>query len=274
MTINCKGRLIDLNEPKVMGILNVTPDSFFDGGRYNNDMAVLRQAESMFAAGADFIDIGGYSSRPGASEVAETDEIRRVVPAVKTIVKEFPNAVISVDTFRSGVARAAIESGAAIVNDISAGSLDGNMMETVAALQVPYIMMHMRGNPSTMQTLTDYEDIVKEMVLYFAEKTTTARSFGINDILIDPGFGFAKTLEQNYQVLRRLEDFSILELPLLVGVSRKSMVYKPLGTSAAEALNGTTALHMVALSKGAKILRVHDVKEAVEAVKLFQLAGR
>lgn len=274
MTINCKGRLIDLNEPKVMGILNVTPDSFFDGGRYNNDMAVLRQAESMFADGADFIDIGGYSSRPGASEVAETDEIRRVVPAVKTIVKEFPNAVISVDTFRSGVARAAIESGAAIVNDISAGSLDGNMMETVAALQVPYIMMHMRGNPSTMQTLTDYEDIVKEMVLYFAEKTTTARSFGINDILIDPGFGFAKTLEQNYQVLRRLEDFSILELPLLVGVSRKSMVYKPLGTSAAEALNGTTALHMVALSKGAKILRVHDVKEAVEAVKLFQLAGR
>lgn len=274
MTINCKGRLIDLNEPKVMGILNVTPDSFFDGGRYNNDMAVLRQAESMFADGADFIDIGGYSSRPGASEVAATDEIRRVVPAVKTIVKEFPNAVISVDTFRSGVARAAIESGAAIVNDISAGSLDGNMMETVAALQVPYIMMHMRGNPSTMQTLTDYEDIVKEMVLYFAEKTTTARSFGINDILIDPGFGFAKTLEQNYQVLRRLEDFSILELPLLVGVSRKSMVYKPLGTSAAEALNGTTALHMVALSKGAKILRVHDVKEAVEAVKLFQLAGR
>lgn len=274
MTINCKGRLIDLNTPKVMGILNVTPDSFFDGGRYTDDTAILRQAESMLSDGADFIDIGGYSSRSGASEVAETDEIRRVVPAVNTIVKEFPNAVISVDTFRSGVARAAIESGASIVNDISAGSLDGNMMETVAALQVPYIMMHMRGNPSTMQTLTDYEDIVKEMVLYFAEKTTTARSFGINDILIDPGFGFAKTLEQNYQVLRHLEDFSILESPLLVGVSRKSMVYRPLGTSAAEALNGTTALHMVALSKGAKILRVHDVKEAVEAVKLFQLAGR
>lgn len=274
MTINCKGRLIDLNTPKVMGILNVTPDSFFDGGRYTDDTAILRQAESMLSDGADFIDIGGYSSRPGASEVAETDEIRRVVPAVNTIVKEFPNAVISVDTFRSGVARAAIESGASIVNDISAGSLDGNMMETVSALQVPYIMMHMRGNPSTMQTLTDYEDIVKEMVLYFAEKTTTARSFGINDILIDPGFGFAKTLEQNYQVLRHLEDFSILESPLLVGVSRKSMVYRPLGTSAAEALNGTTALHMVALSKGAKILRVHDVKEAVEAVKLFQLAGR
>ncbi|CAM3442670.1 Dihydropteroate synthase [Flavobacterium longum] len=272
MTINCKGRLIDVNTPKVMGILNVTPDSFFDGGRYNNDMAVLRQAESMLSDGADFIDIGGYSSRPGASEVAETDEIRRVVPAVTAIVKEFPNAVVSVDTFRSSVARAAIESGAAIVNDISAGNLDADMMETVAALQVPYIMMHMRGNPSTMQTLTDYDDIVKEMLLYFAEKTTAARSFGINDVLIDPGFGFAKTLEQNYEVLRRLEDFSILELPLLVGVSRKSMVYKPLGTSAAEALNGSTVLHTIALSKGAKILRVHDVKEAVEAVKLFQLS--
>ena len=272
MTINCKGRLIDLNTPKVMGILNVTPDSFLDGGRYTDDRAVLRQAEMMLSDGADFIDIGGYSSRPGASEVTETDEIRRVVPAVAAIVKAFPNAIISVDTFRSGVARAAVESGAAIINDISAGNLDANMMETVAALQVPYIMMHMRGNPATMQTLTDYEDIVKEMVLYFAEKATEARRFGINDVLVDPGFGFAKTLEQNYEVLRRLDDFSILELPLLVGVSRKSMVYKPLGTSAAEALNGTTALHMIALSKGAKILRVHDVREAVEAVKLHQLS--
>ena len=274
MTINCKGRLIDLNTPKVMGILNVTPDSFFDGSRYTSSSAILHHTANMLSEGADFIDIGGYSSRPGATDIPEADEIKRVVPAIAAVIHEFPDAVISVDTFRSGVARAAVDSGAAIVNDISAGSLDANMMKTVAALQVPYIMMHMRGNPANMQTLTDYGNIVKEMTMYFSEKISEARRLGINDLLIDPGFGFAKTLEQNYEILRRLEDFSMLEAPLLVGVSRKSMVYKPLGTSASEALNGTTVLNTIALSKGAKILRVHDVKEAVEAVKLFQLSNR
>lgn len=274
MTINCKGQLIDLNTPKVMGILNVTPDSFFDGGQYTDNAAMLRQAEAMLLEGADFIDVGGYSSRPGATDITEAEEINRIVGAIGAVSREFPDAILSVDTFRSGVARAAIDSGAAIVNDISAGSLDANMMDVVASLRVPYIMMHMRGNPATMQTLTNYSDIVREMMVYFSEKVATARSFGISDVLIDPGFGFAKTLEQNYEVLRHLEDFALLELPILVGVSRKSMVYKPLGTSAAEALNGTTVLHAIALSKGAKILRVHDVKEAVEAVKLFQMSNR
>lgn len=271
MTINCKGRLIDLDTPKVMGILNVTPDSFFDGGKYAGKQSVLKQAEKMLADGATFIDIGGYSSQPGASDVSETDEIGRVVPAVEAIVKAFPDALISVDTFRSNVAKAAVENGAAIINDIAAGSLDADMMKTVARLQVPYVMMHMRGNPQTMQALTDYDDIVREMLAYFAEKIAQARSLGINDLIADPGFGFSKTTAQNYEVLQRLDAFSMTDLPVLVGVSRKGMIYKPLNTNADEALNGTTVLNTIALMKGAKILRVHDVKEAVEAVKLFRL---
>jgi dihydropteroate synthase len=271
MIINCKGRPIGLNTPKVMGILNVTPDSFYDGGSHTNAAAVLRHAAQLLANGADFIDVGGYSSRPGATDVSEHDEMSRVLPAVEAIVKEFPDALISVDTFRSNVAKAAVENGAAIINDISAGNLDAKMLQTVSQLQVPYIMMHMRGNPQTMQTMTDYQDIVKELLLYFSEKIAEARSYGINDLIADPGFGFSKTLEQNYQVLQKLELFSMTDLPILVGVSRKGMVYKPLKTDADEALNGTTVLNTIALMKGANILRVHDVKQAVEAVRLFEL---
>jgi len=274
MTINCKGHLIDLTTPKVMGILNVTPDSFYDGGKHETRQSVLRHAERLISEGADFIDIGGYSSRPGAADVTESDELSRVLPAIKSVIAEFSDALISVDTFRSDVAKAAIENGAAIVNDISAGGLDPKMFKTVASLKVPYIMMHMRGNPQTMQTLTHYNDIVSEMLLYFSEKIAEARSHGISDLIVDPGFGFSKTLEQNYEVMRKLELFSLTDLPVLVGVSRKGMIYKSLGSSAEEALNGTTVLNTIALTKGAKILRVHDVKEAMEVVRLVGMVKR
>ena len=254
-----------------MGILNLTPNSFYDGGRYTNDVAVLKQVEQMLSDGADFIDVGAYSSKPNAEFVSEQDELDRLIPIVKSILKEFPNTLLSIDTFRSQVAKQAIEAGACIINDISAGNLDDKMMETIATLQVPYIMMHMKGTPQTMMQLSNYQDVVKEVLFYFSEKIALARSFGINDLIVDPGFGFAKTVEQNYEILQKLELFSILELPLLVGISRKSMIYKPLQTTPDKALNGTTALNMMALTKGAKILRVHDVKEAVECVHLFSL---
>lgn len=269
MTLNCKGQLIDLSTPKVMGILNLTPDSFYDGGKFADEKAMLSQVEKMLAEGADFIDIGGYSSRPGAADVSVDEELLRMVGVVQKIMREFPQALISIDTFRSTVARECIVSGAALINDISAGSLDANMMHTIAELQVPYIMMHMRGNPQTMQTHTHYENIVKEMLFYFSEKVAAARSLGINDLVIDPGFGFAKTIAQNFEVLNQLERFKILELPILMGVSRKSMIHKTLGTNAEMALNGTTSLHSIGLLKGANILRVHDVKEAAECVKLY-----
>ena len=269
MTINCKGLLVDLSAPKVMGILNVTPNSFFDGGKYKNETEILSQVEKMVVDGANFIDIGAYSSKPNAEFVAEQEEIYRIVPVVDLILKHFPEAILSIDTFRGEVAKASIESGAAIINDIAAGNLDNNMFEIIAKYNVPYVMMHMRGNPQTMQTLTDYDDIVKEMLFYFSEKVAKARSFGINDLMIDPGFGFAKTVGQNYEVFQKMELFNMLELPLLVGVSRKSMIYKTLGTTIENALNGTTVLNTLALTKGAKILRVHDVKEAVECVALF-----
>ena len=270
MTINCNGKLIDLSSPKVMGILNVTPNSFFDGGKHANENAILTQVEKMLLEGAAFIDIGGYSSKPSAEFVSEEEELHRLIPVIKDVVKEFPDVIISVDTFRSKVAKEAIENGAAIINDISTGNLDAKMMETVAKLQVPYIMMHMKGTPQTMQSLAQYENIVKEMLFYFSQKIAQARSLGINDLILDPGFGFAKTLEQNFEVLSKLELFQMTELPLLVGVSRKSMVYKTLETTAEFALNGTTSLNTISLLKGAKILRVHDVKEAVECVKLHQ----
>jgi dihydropteroate synthase len=270
MTINCNGKLIDLTSPKVMGILNVTPNSFFDGGKHANEKAILIQVEKMLLEGATFIDIGGYSSKPSAEFVSEEEELLRLVPTIKEIVKAFPEVIISVDTFRSKVAQASIENGASIINDISAGNLDAKMLETVAKLQVPYIMMHMKGTPQTMQSLAQYENIVKEMLFYFSQKIAQARSLGINDLILDPGFGFAKTLEQNFEVLNKLELFQMTELPLLVGVSRKSMVYKTLETTAEFALNGTTSLNTISLLKGAKILRVHDVKEAVECVKLHQ----
>jgi dihydropteroate synthase len=269
MTINCKGTLIDLSSPKVMGILNVTPNSFFDGGKHSDEKAILIQVEKMLSEGATFIDIGGYSSKPSAEFVSEEEELQRLLPVVQNVGKEFPEAIISIDTFRSKVAKETIENGAAIINDISAGNLDDTMLETVSQLKVPYIMMHMKGTPQTMQSLTQYENIAKEMMFYFSERVSKARSLGISDLILDPGFGFAKTLEQNFEVLSKLELFQMLELPILAGVSRKSMVYKTLETSAEFALNGTTSLNTIALLKGAKILRVHDVKEAVECVKLY-----
>ena len=267
-TINCNGKLVDLSTPKVMGILNVTPNSFYDGGKHKNINTIIHQVDKMLSDGATFIDIGAYSSKPTADFVSEVDEINRLNFVLKEIVNTFPNIILSVDTFRANVAKIAIENGVAIVNDISAGLLDENMLPTVADLKVPYIMMHMRGNPQTMQTLTDYNDIVKEMIFYFSERVAKARSFGISDIIIDPGFGFAKTLEQNYEVLNKLELFSLLDLPLLAGISRKSMIYKVLEKTAKDALNGTTVLNTIAVQKGAKILRVHDVKDAVECIKL------
>lgn len=269
MTINCNGKLIDLSTPKVMGILNCTPDSFYDGGKYKSESQFLSQVEKMLSDGATFVDIGAYSSKPNAEFVSEEEELNRLLPVIELVLKSFPNTIISVDTFRSKIALSAIENGAAIINDISAGNLDENMLETVAKLQVPYIMMHMKGTPQTMQTLTQYDNICKEMLFYFSERVGKARSFGINDIIIDPGFGFAKTLEQNYEVMQKLELFQMLELPLLVGISRKSMIYKTLETTAENSLNGTTFLNAISLQKGANILRVHDVKEAVEGVKLF-----
>jgi dihydropteroate synthase len=269
MTINCKGQLIDLSTHKVMGILNVTPNSFFDGGKYKNENEILSQVEKMVTEGATFIDIGAYSSKPNAEFVSEEEEISRIVPAINLILKHFPETILSIDTFRSEVAKASIENGAAIINDISAGHLDDKMLEVIGKYNVPYIMMHMRGTPQTMQTLTVYDDIVKEMLLYFSERIAKARSFGINDLIIDPGFGFAKKIDQNYEVFQKMELFNLLELPLLVGISRKSMIYKTLDTSIEEALHGTTVLNTLALTKGAKILRVHDVKEAMECVTLF-----
>ncbi|KRD10129.1 dihydropteroate synthase [Flavobacterium sp. Root901] len=269
MLINCKGELIDLSIPKVMGILNVTPNSFFDGGKYKNEDEIIPQVEKMLTEGAAFIDIGAYSSKPSAEFVSEQEEIDRIVPVVELILKHFPKALLSIDTFRAEVAKVSIESGAAIINDIAAGELDDKMFDVIEKYNVPYIMMHMRGNPQTMQSLTQYGDIIKEMLFYFSEKAAKARSLGINDLILDPGFGFAKTTDQNYEVMQKMELFNVLELPVLAGVSRKSMIYKTLNITPQEALNGTTFLNTIALTKGAKILRVHDVKEAVECVALF-----
>lgn len=269
MTINCKGQLIDILQPKVMGILNVTPDSFFDGGHYKNASDILNQVERMHDEGAAFIDVGGYSSRPGADFVSESEELNRVVPVVELILKHFPKILISIDTFRSQVAKKTVEVGAALINDISAGKLDEQMIETVGKLGVPYIMMHMRGNPKTMQQDTDYDDLLKDIISYFGERIAEAHKAKINDIIIDPGFGFAKTLEQNYKLLNHLDLLKLIDKPILAGISRKSMIYNTLNTSSKEALNGTTALHMIALENGASILRVHDVKEAMECLTLY-----
>ena len=270
MTINCRGNLIDLSVPKVMGIINRTPDSFYDGGKTFSEKEILKQAEKMLSEGATFLDVGGYSTRPGADRISESDEIKRVVGAIETILKNFPEALISIDTFRSEVATKAVEAGAAIVNDVSGGTLDAEMFKTVSKLKVPYILMHMRGTPKTMTKLTDYENVTSEVLKDLSEKIANARAEGINDIIADPGFGFAKTREQSFQLLNNLELFQNLNVPILVGVSRKSMIYKTLETSAENALNGTTSLNTIALLKGASILRVHDVKEAMECVKLFE----
>lgn len=270
MTINCNGELIDLSTPKVMGILNVTPDSFFDGGRYTNDREVLQRVEQMLTDGATFIDVGGYSSKPNAVAVTVQEEKARTIPVVASIVQHFPEAIVSIDTFRSDVAQLCLDQGAAIVNDISAGFLDPLMMQIVANYRVPYIMMHMKGTPQTMSTLAQYDDLVKEILFYFSERIAAARSLGISDLIVDPGFGFAKTIDQNFELLRDLDIFKTLDLPILAGVSRKSMIHKTLQIKPEEALNGTTVLNTLALEKGAAILRVHDVKEALETIKLWQ----
>lgn len=268
MTINCKGQLIDLSSPKVMGVLNLTPDSFYDGGKHKNENDILSHVERMLTEGATFIDVGAYSSRPNADYVDEATELKRILPIIAVILKEFPETLLSIDTFRSTVAKPCVDAGAALVNDISAGKMDEQMLTTVANLQVPYIMMHMRGTPKTMQQQTEYSNLTKDILFYFSERIHTAKALGIKDIIVDPGFGFAKTLEQNFDLMNQLELFKIAEKPLLVGISRKSMIYKTLGTTANEALNGTSVLNTVALQKGASILRVHDVKEAVECIKL------
>lgn len=268
MLINCKGNLIDLSQPKVMGIINITPDSFYSASRATSDKEILKSAEKMLAEGASFLDLGAYSSRPGADSIPAEEEIKRMIPAIELILKEFPEAILSIDTFRAEIAEKSIKSGASIINDISAGKLDEKMLPLIAKYQVPYIMMHMKGTPQTMKDLNKYDDLVADVLFYFSERIKAARNLGINDIIIDPGFGFAKNISQNFELLSKLELFKNLDLPLLAGVSRKSMIWKKLEISAQEALNGTTVLNTTALLKGANILRVHDVKEAIECIKL------
>lgn len=270
MTLNCNGTLIDLTQPKVMGILNFTSDSFYDGGKYQSDKEILLQTEKMLTEGADFIDVGVYSSRPNASIVTERDEVQNMQTVLQLLTKEFPEAIYSIDTFRSEVARIALENGGALINDISAGSLDQKMMDVVALYKVPYIMMHTRGTPQTMTRLTEYDNLVADILFYFSEKIAQARSKGICDLIVDVGFGFAKTTEQNYELLQKLDVFQSLGLPQLVGVSRKRMIYTTLNTTADKALNGTTALNAIALQKGANILRVHDVLEAKQTIQLIE----
>ena len=269
-TLNCKGTLIDLSEPLVMGILNVTPDSFFDGGKYTNADNVLAHVSKMLEDGASIIDVGGMSSRPGAEVIDETEELKRVLPIIELIVAKFPEAIISIDTVNATVAEKSVEAGASIINDISAGSLDEKMFETVAKLGVPYILMHMQGRPETMQTNPTYEDLMTNILDFFIEKIGQLRALKVKDIILDPGFGFGKTVEDNFYLLKNIDAFKILGLPLLVGVSRKSMIYKVLKISAQEALNGTTVLNTLALENGAKILRVHEVKEAMETIQLWK----
>lgn len=270
-TINIKGELFPLDRPVVMGILNVTPDSFFAGSRKRTEAEIAARIEEILAQGGDWIDIGGYSSRPDATPVTADEEMRRLELGLEILSRDYPSVPVSVDTFRADVARCCVEKyGVAMINDISAGELDPEMFRTVADLKVPYIMMHMRGTPQTMASLTDYTNLMDEIMLYFAEKVRQLRLMGVSDLILDPGFGFSKTLEQNYELMAHLREFGIFDLPILVGISRKRMIYQLLGGTPEESLNGTTALHTYALLNGADILRVHDVKEAVEAVRIVQ----
>ena len=271
-TINANGQLIDLGTPQVMGILNVTPDSFYSGSRKQTETEIAERVEQIFAEGGQMIDIGAYSSRPNADDVSTKEEMERLRRGLRILREKAPYAIVSVDTFRADVAKMCVEEyGVQIVNDISGGELDKEMFSTVARLGVPYVLMHMKGTPQTMQEAPHYDDLMKEVLLYFAEKIQQLRDLGQKDIILDPGFGFAKTLEHNYELLSHLEALQIFELPILIGVSRKSMIYKLLGTTAQEALNGTTVLNTICLMKGcANILRVHDVKECVEAVNIYQ----
>ena len=270
MTINCKGTLVDFSSPKVMGILNITPDSFFDGGKYQHKKAILTQTEKMLKEGATFIDVGAYSSRPGADHVSEEEELRRILPAVALLLREFPDIYLSIDTFRSRVAKKTIEAGAAVINDISGGNMDALMFKTIAQLQVPYILMHMQGTPQTMQHYPRYEHITTDLIQFFSEKIDELRRLQINDVIIDVGFGFGKTILHNFQLLKELHHFQTFNLPLLAGVSRKSMLYKTLNIHPNDALNATTSANTIALLHGANILRVHDVKEAVECIKIVE----
>lgn len=269
MLINVKGNLIDLSKPKIMGILNITPDSFYEGSRFTDLSKVLIEAEKMLLAGATFLDIGGHSTRPGATPVSEEEELRRVLPVVEGIIHNFPEALISIDTFRTTVASECVKAGAVMVNDVSGGDFDDKMFETVVSLNVPYVLMHSRGTPETMTQLTDYQDLVTDVVDELEKKIYRLRQLGQKDIIIDLGFGFAKTADQNYVLLNHLEDFRLLDCPMLIGVSRKSMIWRKLNISPNDSLNGTTVLNTVALMRGANILRVHDVKEAIEAVILL-----
>ena len=270
MEINIKGNLLDLNKPKIMGILNVTPDSFFDGGLYNTEKKVDIQVMKMIEEGMDILDVGGYSSRPGAKEISINEEIDRVIPVVKFIRKTYPELILSVDTFRSEVARNCLDLGIDIINDISAGCIDKNILDVVAEYNCPYIMMHMKGTPQTMQINPEYENLIKELLIYFAKRIYLAREKGIIDIIVDPGFGFGKTLDHNYTIMKKIENFKLLDLPILVGISRKSFITKQLDIDKKDSLNGTTALNMYFLEKNVNILRVHDVKEAKECIMLHE----
>ncbi len=273
-TLRIKGKLVRLEKPLIMGILNVNPDSFYDGGRYNSVDQAVNRAEQMLAEGVDILDIGGMSSRPGAEIISVDTELSRVLPALEAIFKRFPDIIVSIDTIHAEVARQSVQVGAAIVNDISAGRLDEAMIETVASLKVPYIMMHMRGTPQTMKSLCHYEDLIREMIDYFQKRMELCKQAGINDLIIDPGFGFSKTISQNFFLLSKLQELKLLDLPMLAGLSRKSMIWKSLNISSQEALNGSTALHMYALRQGVGILRVHDVAEAKQVIALQQLLSK
>lgn len=270
MTINIKGELIDLSQPKIMGILNLTPDSFYDGGKFNALDRALEQTEKMIREGAFFIDIGACSTKPGAEEISEEEEKKRLYPILEKLIETFPKQHFSIDTYRSNVAEGSLSRGAALINDISGGQFDPKMMETVGKHPTPFVLMHLLGTPKDMQKNPQYKNVVQEVLYYFSEKVQQAYSYGINDVIIDPGFGFGKTLKHNFELMNHLDLFQALELPILIGISRKSMIYRKLGISPDEALNGTTVLNTLALVKGAHILRVHDVRQAKECIDLLQ----
>jgi len=270
-TLNLRGKIMNLSSPIVMGIINITPDSFYDGGKFQSNWQVVKHAEQLLSEGAAILDLGAASTRPGAGLVSATEERERLLPVIKGILRRFPEAILSIDTYNSETAIMAIEEGAHMINDISAGNIDPAMFDTIARLQVPYIMMHMQGTPASMQQNPVYKDLIKEISAFFAERINQLNQMGVNDIIIDPGFGFGKTIEHNYQLLNQLDFFRTFDLPVLVGVSRKSMINRVLGTTPDEALNGTTVLNAIALEKGVSMLRVHDVRQAMEAVKIVEM---
>lgn len=269
-TLNCNGKLLVIDKPMVMGIINLTPDSFYEGSRQQTNASIIAQTSKMIDEGVDIIDVGGQSTRPGSNRISAKEELHRIIPAIEIILKDFPETIISVDTYQSAVAKEAIKTGASIINDISAGNMDKDMLETVAKLQAPYICMHMKGTPQDMQVDASYDNVTREVLDFFIQKKEQCSQAGINDVIIDPGFGFGKTISHNFTLLKELAVFKMLEKPIMAGLSRKSTIYKTLGATAGEALNGTTALNTLAIQNGANILRVHDVKEAREVIKLYE----